>query len=971
MSRRNPLSIAVHRALSGLAIASTAVAVPAMSQAQEEQGPPNELEEITVTGSRIATDANLVSSAPVTQIEAEELTYRGVTRVEDLVNDLPQVTPEFTSNDSNGASGTATLDLRGLGSDRTLVLVNGHRMGFGDPFVLAPDINQIPGALIDRIEILTGGASSTYGSDAVAGVVNFIMKDDFEGFQINYQYAGYQHSQNNDPIVAPINARGFDLPTGSVNTGGTTDINMIMGVNTPDGRGNITAYAGYRDINAITQAEYDFSACALANTDDNAFVCGGSATLARGLVTPFDGVNYFTVQGNEFVPWDFVYFNYAPYNYYQRPDTRFTGGFFGHYEVAENLEGYAEFMFMDDRTRAQIAPSGAFFVTDTIQCSNPLLSAQQLGVIGCGPGVVSVPWYIGRRSVEGAGRTDTLRHTSFRTLVGVRGDINDNWGYDASLNVSRLNFSETYLNDLSTSRIIRALDVIPDPDTGEPVCRSVVEGFDPLCVPWNIFQTGGVTQEALNYLNIPLFSRADLEMDQAVVFINGDLSDLGVVSPLADDGVEMVVGAEYREEVFEFIVGNGFLTGDGAGQGGPVVPVSGTQDVTELFTEFRVPLVQDRPGIEELSLDIRYRYSDYSSGVTADTYNFGGAYVPVEGIKIRGGFSHAVRAANLVERFEPQNFGLWSGVDPCAGATPELTAAACANTGVSAAQYGGIPLSPAQQYNGIFGGNPNLEPEKADSITVGAVFSPDELAPGLGFSIDYWQIEIEDAIDVIDPEFIIRQCAETAAPSLCGLINRGPNGNVWIGQAAVTSTNVNIGSFETAGVDLVGNYLMEIGDWGGLDFSFRGTYLTKFDQEPVPGVFNECAGTYGGSCERPQPEWKHVFNTVWRTPWDIEAVLGWRYVGEVEPFVADPTAGAPPEPVVGAEQYFDLSAVYSAEWFGSENVTEISAGISNVLDNDPPVNGFLAGVAFANGNTIPGTWDTLGRYYFVGVTQTF
>src|SRR5690606_29119010 len=145
-----------------------------------------------------------ISSSPVSQIQAEELTYRGVTRVEDLVNDLPQITPEFTSNDSNGATGTATLDLRGLNSDRTLVLVNGHRMGFGDPSVLSPDINQIPGALIERVEILTGGASSTYGSDAVSGVVNFIMKDDFEGFQLNFQYAGYQHSQGNHGVQAAI-----------------------------------------------------------------------------------------------------------------------------------------------------------------------------------------------------------------------------------------------------------------------------------------------------------------------------------------------------------------------------------------------------------------------------------------------------------------------------------------------------------------------------------------------------------------------------------------------------------------------------------------------------------------------------------------------------------------------------------------------------------------------------------------------
>ena len=965
MSRSSALSIAIHRALSGFAIATTAVAAPGLSQAQQPSPQPDrELEEITVTGSRIATDANLISSSPVSQIEAAELTYRGVTRVEDLVNDLPQITPEFTSNDSNGASGTATLDLRGLGSDRTLVLTNGHRMGFGDPFVLAPDINQIPGALIERVEILTGGASSTYGSDAMSGVVNFIMKDDFEGFQLDFQYAGYQHSQGNDGMNAALDELGFAHAPDDVTVGGTTDVNLIIGMNTEDGNGNITGYLGYRDINSALQKDYDFSACALADTDDNSVACGGSLTKFPAVFTPFDG-NYFQVEGDQFVPWDGSYYNYGPLNYYQRPDKRFSGGFFGRYDVSENMQGYAELMFMDDRSRSQIAPSGAFFVTDSVSCENPFLSAQQFATLGCtSPTDVISPMYIGRRSVEGGPRIDDLRHTSFRTLAGIRGDINDNWGYDVSANFARLSFSETYLNDLSTTKIIRALDVVSDPVSGAPVCRSVVDGSDPSCVPWNLFEEGQVTQEALDYLVLPLFSRADLEMDQVVAFVTGDLSDMGIVSPWSGDGVEMVLGAEYRDETFSFNPDIGFQTGDGAGQGGPIPPVEGEQDVTEFFTEFRVPLVQDRTGFQDLSLDLRYRNSDYSSGVNADTYNFGGAWVPVEGIKFRGGYSRAVRAPNLRERFEPQNVGLWSGTDACAGPTPSLSEAACANTGVLPGQYGSIPLSPAQQYNGLFGGNPDLAPEKSDSVTVGAVFTPDEMLPGLSLSIDYWQIEIKDAIDNIDPEDIIENCGATGDPVLCGLINRGPNGNLWIGQSSVTSTEVNIASFEVAGIDLVGNYDLEVGGMGSIDLAFRGTILQTWDEEPLPGQINDCVGMYGSSCGRPQPEWKHTFNAVWQTPWELDAVLGWRMVGSVDAFDEG-------EPNIGDEHYIDLAATYYADWFGDDNETKLNVGISNVLDNDPPVNGYLGGVDFANGNTVPGTWDTLGRYYFAGFTQMF
>jgi outer membrane receptor protein involved in Fe transport len=961
MFSKKPLSVAVHRALSGFAIASTAVAVPAWSQAQQPQEP---LEEITVTGSRIATDPNLITSSPVTTVRAEDITQRGVTRVEDLINDLPQITPELSANESNGATGTATLDLRGLGSDRTLVLTNGHRMGFGDPFALAPDVNQVPGALVERIELLTGGASSTYGSDAMAGVVNFIMKDDFEGFQLDYQFSGYQHKNDNEAVQQQLTESGFEQAPGSPRDGASTSVNLILGVNTPDDRGNITAYVGYRDINAILQSSRDFSACAL-DTSDEGTTCAGSATMPEGLFTPFDGSFYYNVEGNEFVPWDGSYYNYGPLNHFQRPDERYTGGLFGHYDIDEHLTGYAEFQFMDDRSLAQIAPAGNFFGTSTLNCSNAFLSAQQFAAIGCTSEADVVPLYIGRRNVEGGPRFDDLRHTSFRMLGGLRGNITDNWSYDVSANFSRLIFSETYNNDMSVTRIGRSMDAVVDPGTGEIVCQSALDGVDPNCVPWNVFQEGGVTEEAIDYLTLPLFSKADLNMDQILAFVSGDLTDMGIASPWASAGVEMVFGVEYRDESFDFNPDQGFQSGDGAGQGGPVVEVTGSQNVREVFTEFRVPVAQDLPWVHSLSLDLRYRYSDYSTGVTADTYNIGGEWTPVEGIMLRGGFSRAVRAANIREQFEPQNLGLWSGTDPCAGAAPLLTEEQCANTGVIAGQYGTIPVSPAGQYNAIFGGNPDLEPEEGDTFTVGAVFTPDELVPGLTFSVDYWHGEVTDAIAEIEPEFLVRQCGLTADPDICALTQRGPNGNLWIGSNAfVTSTNVNIGFFEAAGYDVNATYSWEIGDWGGLDFNLRGTWLDQFDQQQVPGApVDECAGFWGDVCGRPRPEWKHTFNTVWTTPWDLQLVGGWRYVGEVDEFEEDRFTAK-------GENYLDLSGTYVAQWFGEE--TSITAGVSNLLDNEPPVNGLFGNVSvFGNGNTIPATWDATGRYYFVGLSQRF
>jgi iron complex outermembrane recepter protein len=956
MFQTSQLSRAVRTAL-GVGVSS--LAFSATPQAMADEGETS-LEEIVVTGSRLAVDANLASSSPVTTIKAEEFSMRGITRAEDLVNSMPSVVPELTANESNGATGTATLDLRGLGSDRTLVLVNGHRMGFGDPIALAPDINQIPSSLVDRVELLTGGASSVYGADAVAGVVNFIMKSDFEGFQFDIQRSAYQHKNGRDAVSSAIDDAGFAHAPSSTNDGGTTNINLTFGVNTADGSGNLTAYLGFRDIDAILQSEREFSACSLSSS--NGTTCAGSATLPTGLITPFDGT-YFTVAGDQFVPWDYTYYNYGPLNYFQRPDERITGGLFGHIELPSGAEAYTEMMFMDDHSLAQIAPSGAFFDTSTLACDNVFFSAQQYNALGCTDPSDIVPFYVGRRNVEGGPRIDDLRHTSMRSLIGLRGDIGDNWSFDVSANFSRLRFSEVFQNDLSITRIARALDAVDD-GNGNAVCRSALNGVDPSCVPWNVFQTGGVTQAAIDYLRLPLHSKGDLTQDQYVAFIAGDLTD-SVKLPTATDGVQVLVGIEQRNDNFDYQPDSGYQSGDGSGQGGSTTAVSGAVDVTELFTEVKIPLVQDRPGIQSLSLDLRYRNSDYDTGTNTDTFNYGGEYTPVESLKIRGGFSRAVRAPNIRELFEPQGGGLWSGTDPCAGATPELSAAECANSGVTAAQYGSIPASPAGQYNAIFGGNPLLIPETSDSITVGAVFTPKTFLDGLTVSVDYWNIEVSDAISSgIGEEFSIRQCGATGDPTFCSLISRGPNGNLWVGDAAVQSTNVNIGFFEVEGIDISATYALEIGNYGGLNFAFRGTVVNKFQQQPTPGAtVEECAGFWGGSCGRPRPEWKHTLNTSWSTPWDATVTLGWRRVGDVREFALDRYTAS-------AQDYFDLSGVYTANWFGEQ--TEITFGINNIADNDPPVSGLLNNIAvYGNGNTVPGSWDTLGRYWFVGLSQSF
>ena len=349
----------------------------------EEADDEDAAEVVVVTGSRIVR-ANLVSASPVTQVDAEELLFQGTVRVEDMARSLPQVYSIENTSQSNGATGTATVNLRNLGAGRTLTLINGRRMPLGSPLHNSgADINQVPGALVRSVEILTGGASATYGSDAVAGVVNFLMKDDFQGFRIDYQHSGFQHRNDASRWREVVEDAGYPAAQGSVNDGEAKYLSMILGGNLDDGRGNVTAYGTYRDVKAVWQANRDYSSCQLS---DNREFCFGSSTIPQGRFTNFGATSPsvdYIVQGHEFVPRQGETFNYGPLNYYQRPDEQYSIGSFAHYALNDKVEAYAELMYMDDRTVSQIAPSGNFFRTNTLNCGNPLLSEQQFETV-CG-----------------------------------------------------------------------------------------------------------------------------------------------------------------------------------------------------------------------------------------------------------------------------------------------------------------------------------------------------------------------------------------------------------------------------------------------------------------------------------------------------------------------------------------------------------------------------------------------------------
>jgi iron complex outermembrane recepter protein len=1006
-------------------VMSAMLAGPAFAQTEAADASTGEAETIVVTGSRIARP-QLEGASPVTVINAAEVKLQGTTRVEDLVNNLPQAFASLGGNLSNGSTGTATVNLRGIGAARTLVLINGRRLVPGDPTFPVPDLNAIPAALIERVDVLTGGASSVYGADAVAGVVNFVMDSDFEGFKVDAQYSFFQHDNSGDDrAIAALNARNFAFPDGNTVGGGQFDGTLTFGVGTDDGRGHLTAYAGYRKIKAVLQEDYDFSSCALnASTTADAFTCGGSGTTAPAQIFAFRnadltgaidanpavaGTQNFTPRGpgGAFRPYSAATdaFNFGPYNYFQRPDERFTLGAFAEYEVNEMFTPYMELSFMDDRTLAQIAPSGAFGVVQTIDCSNPLLSASQRTALCPDPGQTQTTLLVLRRNVEGGGRVDDLRHTKYRIVAGFKGDFSENWSYDMYGQFGRTLFNQVYFNDFSTTRLQRAFDVVAGPG-GVPTCRSVVDGTDPNCVPYNIFTgttsiqggvTQGVTQAALDYLQTPGFSRGQTTEQVLSLSVSGDL---GINSPFAEDTVGLAVGAEYRKSSLEFDTDLAFSTGDLSGQGGPTIGLAGSFDVKEVFGEVRIPLVQDVPFFNDLSIEAGYRYSDYqtngdtgSNSFSTDTYKLGAEWSPVEAIRFRGSYNRAVRAPNVVELFAAQAIGLFAGVDPCAnegGNPPAFTLAQCQNTGVSAAQYGNIVANPAQQYNQFTGGNPNLDPEKADTYTFGVVIAPRSgFLSGFSATVDYFDIKVENLISTVGAQLILNQCGQTGDPTFCSLVRRAPGtGSLYLnaqgnpqngGSGFVVNTNTNVGGLRTKGIDVALDYRMDLGE-GGLAFNLVGTYLDEFVTNPgVPTVvggqtFNsyDCKGFYGVTCGVPAPEWRHKLRVTYTAPSVFSASLNWRYVGKVRdeftssnPFISGTTY--PAHDRIDSFSYFDLAL--------SADVTEMATfrvGVNNILDKDPPIIGQQSQSAvFANGNTYPQVYDTLGRYIYVGATFSF
>ncbi|HUF17502.1 MAG TPA: TonB-dependent receptor [Thermoanaerobaculia bacterium] len=937
--------------------------------------------EITVTGTLIPRPT-LDALSPVAVVGVEEIAFSGVTRIEDLMGTLPQAFVGQNSTWANGATGTATVDLRNLGSNRTLVLMNGRRLPPGNAFTpSSADLNFVPASLIERVDVLTGGASSVYGADAVSGVVNFVLDTNFEGVRGGVQYSFFNHD-NRNVIAQEINrARGFAVPDGTANDGGTVNANVAWGGKFADGRGRATMFFTYRDNEAVTKSQRDYINCSVGEGSSGP-VCGGSSTSPQGRFIAFgkDGsfVGDFLLHwaedggdGHSFRPRvSSDVFNFGPFNHIQRPDERWNAGAFLNYEINEHAEGYADVLFMDDYTNAQIAPSGNFAVVNRVNCDNPLLSAQQHDLLCVQGGYEPTDYadvFILRRNVEGGPRNEDISHTTYRIIGGVRGDINDTWSYDLSGLTSEAASQFSYDNDLNVGRMAHVLDVITDPVTGQAVCR------DPAaraagCVPWNIFKQGAVDPAAIAYMETVAvqYHRAQTQLVTATV--TGDLEDYGLILPSASEGLAVVFGLGWRDESLFSRPDEVYQFGLAAGFGGGQSPINGSYDVNEAFVEALVPLAQDLPGIRDLSLELGFRYSDYSTTGGADTYKAMLQYAPNSTLKFRGGYNRATRAPNVFELFEAQNFGLGGSNDPCANdpatGVPSFSLEQCIRTGVTPEQYGNVLANPAFQYNTFSGGNPNLAPEVGDTYTAGVVLTPPGL-PGFALAVDWYDIEIISTIGNLAADDIIVTCARTGDPLLCDLIHRDRLGTLWLTTEGFTETTTqNIGAIGASGVDVSVSHPVSIGAAGFLQADLTGTYLLE-STFANPLVNYDCAGFFGAQCGQANPDWRHRFRLTWETPRNAALSLVWRRVGTVDiddassnPDIGDPTA-------MNVHTINDSARIDAYDWFdlsGTYNITDnvqFSIGVSNLTDKAPPL---LPGFADEFAVNLYATYDPLGRY---------
>jgi iron complex outermembrane receptor protein len=915
--------------------------------------------DVVVTGSRIAR-RDLETAAPITVTTQEEFKLSGAVNVEQVVNQLPSVIPGATAFSNNPGGGVATLDLRGLGATRTLILVNGRRYIFFDASQLV-DVNTIPSFLIEGVDTVTGGRSAVYGSDAVSGVLNFRLRNDLKGV-----IAGGQYN---------ITERG---------DGRRYDAYVAMGGDLGD-RGHATVYGEYYNRAPIFQGARDFSRTAFAenyNADGVpiGFIPGGSSTTPNGRFTSTYGAAcptgnvycspgaYFATAGTSRTRTGADVYNFAPDNYLMVPQERYLLGGYADYQVADNVTAYTEVTFVNNRVANQLAPTPVTGTYDVninsvaqYLSANDVASLQALDGIAAGTNVVGdgiVPLTIQRRANETGARNSLDERNAFRFLVGVRGDLGSKFNYDLYYSYARTRNANIQEGNISASAFQAGLDGTAAANGGVAI---------------NIFGPNTLTPAMVNQISI----RAQNGDISTLQVVNGSVSGSLFNFGMGAEDVALSVGGEYRKLAARFIPDTALSSGDVIGFNAGD-PTDGSYDVREGFAELRVPLIADRPFFNSLELGAAARYSDYSLGNVGGVWTYAGSaqWAPVRDIMFRGQYSRAVRAPNVGELFGGQSVGFPQATDPCAQANAATDATIrnlCIATGVPAALVGDPSVQINTQIQGNFGGNPNLQEETSDSYTGGVVLRPTFL-PGFSATVDYYNIKIKNAISTLGGGLgnslslcynIVQNINSPYCQAFVG--TRNALGQ-FDGEVNPQILNANVGQFATDGIDFAVDYSKRFGfslfgrDTSKLAFSFLGTWVNAFTITPVqdlPDVTNQCAGRFGTlACGNPIPKWKWTSRLSYS---DGPATLSfrWRHTGAVRddddttPYLVER---------IPAYNLYDLSASFDL----TDRYT-LALGVNNLLDKKPTILGNNQEQA----GTYPSTYDVLGRDFFVSVSFAF
>ena len=973
-------------------------------------------ETIIVTGSLIK-NPNLDRAAPVTVIGADEVDLRQVNTAEQLIRDIPGIVPSIGSAVNNGNGGASFVNLRGLGSNRNIVLLDGQRLV---PAELNGrfDLNNVPLALIERVDVLTGGASTTYGADAVSGVVNFITRRDFTGVELS---GGYGLTQRGD--------------------GQTLRLDLTMGSSFDDGRGNVTLGIGYQEADQVLQDDRDFSRFSY---DSFLGAAGGSGTSAPSRfsgVNPTGGDNItgganvqgglrqVTGDGLAFRPTPvFDAFNFNPYNVFQTPFKRFNIYAAGRYEVSENLEFYTRAIFSKNKVQTIIAPSGAFGLSVNVPLNNPFLTTAQRNAFcnfDTDPGVGITPRFtpaecaaaatatdptdpnyrsvtstLARRNVEGGPRISTYDTTFFDYQAGARGAVTSTIDYDVSVSYGESENVSTADGYWLNSRVRQGIQAGPNG------CFDASNG----CVPVNLFGgIGSITPEMIDFLTESSATTNKFSLTQ----FKGSLAgDVGFGVPFASNPVAFALGAEWRD--YGASQNSDLLAqgGDLGGAGGAAPNITGGFNVYELYGEIIAPLVQDKPFFEDLTLEAGVRYSSYSVDAPTNpsyntwTWKVGGSWSPGFGLKVRGNYARSVRAPNIAELFSPVNTGLTNlAGDPCANLNDQGGSlgrpipsgellAVCLAQGAPAATIGSISVPTAGQANATFGGNVNLDPEESTSWTLGAVWVP-SFAPGLSVTVDYYNITVTNAITSLAPDDAITSCfgpedangnfspaAGASLTNACRIIRRGPEGGLSGDSAEVPGlflATTNSGRLQTDGVDFTANYGTDFGAVGW-NIALQGNWTSRSTFQGAPGLINrDCVGLYGVNCGSIQPEWSwSVRNTFSISDFDLSVL--WRRISKVRYEDQDAfrgtLGGGLPGNLDGQEADFNFIPSYNmidlSLRFQASEMFALTVAVSNLFDVQPKVVGNSIGsTSFNSGNVYPSTYDALGRRFNIGIRTKF